>query len=214
MPVLLVQYGVTGFVGAFTASESLPRGALALVQTPRGCEVGTVLNPLEASAPHEPLERAGGVLLRALTEADRHQWTRDQLHAQELLRIADDLPGYPVSVLDVEPLYGKSGLIVHLLAWGECDLEDLLQGWQSQFGQPVRVLDLSALPPAAEPKSGCGKEGCRSGDGCGTGSCGTSSGGCGTGSCSKGKVQSAEEMTAYFRSLREQMESQRRALNY
>jgi hypothetical protein len=204
----LIQYGSAAFVGRFAAGVAFARGSRAVVESPRGVELGTVL-----CEPHEQLRRAvapttDGRVLRPATSEDEVEQLATTDRASDLLDAANaDIAAgeLPALVLDCEVLLDSSAAILHVTTWGELDLSPLLDRWSAAFGRPVRLHDLTAMPVAAEPATGCGKDGCGSGGGgcssCGTGNCGTGGG------CSRGKVKSGAELTAYFRDLREKMEA-------
>ena len=209
MPEFLVQYGSSGFVGRYTHDAELPDSQTAvIVQSPRGVELGTVLERIAeplASSRTQPCE---GQLLRSATADDlvRHE----RLRMQAVARLAAiDVEQHPIAVLDAEYLHDGRGLILHVLPYGECQLDAWLGKLSDSFNMPVRVLNvgqLSVTVDPAEPTSKCGSGGC----GTSGGGCGTSGGGCSTGSCSRGSVKTAAELTDYFAGLRNQLERSQR----
>lgn len=206
----LVQFGRSGFVGRFTSAVAYERGARVVVRGPRGVEVGVVLcEPGEKFAPTISTE---GELLRAVTTEDESQLaTFAKREAEYLSHATEAAYDLPLTFVDAE-LTLDDRLILHGLAWDECDATPLFEELSARFNLTVRLLDLSRTPITKDPKQaadGCGKPNCGSGDG-GCSSCGTegeSKGGCSTGSCSRGKVKSADELTAYFADLRQKMEA-------
>jgi cell fate regulator YaaT (PSP1 superfamily) len=200
MSAVLVQYGRGGFVGRFAAREAFARGARVVVRGPRGVEVGTVLCAADGAHPD-------GDTLRAATECDAPSPEREA----ELLSIASaeiEAQGLPLALVDAE-LTLDGALILHGLAWAECDADPLFAELSARFALTVQFLDLGRVPVAKEP-TGCGKPGCGTDKG-GCSSCGTSNegGGCSSGSCSRGAAKSADELTAYFADLRTKMEAAR-----
>lgn len=198
MPAYVVQYGRLGYVGRFSSEAVAVRGDRVRIRSPRGLEVGTVLGAARFSA---GLDMIGELLGPAGVEPD-------STRAEDVLAAAEELLGdLPLTLVDAEPLLET--VILHAIPWAACDADPLLTTLSDRFGLPVRLLDLSRTPTAVdppEPKTSCGP-------GCGTkaggcSSCGTG-GGCSTGSCSKGSVKSADDLTAYFLDLRNQMESRR-----
>ncbi len=211
MSSTLVQFGRSGFVGRFASSAPVARGARVVVRGPRGVEPGVVLcEPGEKFAPALSTE---GELLRVATPEDESLTATFSAREGELLEAASTAAaagGLPLAFVDAElTLDGR--LILHGLAWGECDATPLFADLSTRFGLSVRLLDLSQTAVTKDPKqaeSGCGKPGCGT-DGGGCSSCGTDSGekkGCSSKSCSSGKVKSADELTAYFSDLRQKME--------
>lgn len=201
MPTYLVQYGKCGFVGRFRPAGAEPhaRGDRVVVRSRRGLELGIVLCEPAArfDAPDD------GDLVRPATDADAVTESRGaELLAAAQARV-DEL-GLPLVLVDAEVLLDGSA-VLHALPWAECDATPLFEELTTRFGGPVRLLDLSRGEAAKdEPSKGCGKPGCGSESG-GCSSCGTG-GGCSTGSCSRGSVKSADDLTTYFRGLRDQME--------
>ncbi len=205
MPDFLVQYGVSAFVGRFSASDDrgLTRGASVVVRSPRGLETGSVL--CEAPATAFDLD---GEVIRAATAADEAERGHAERLAVEILEVAN-LTDQAVTFLDCEATLDRRGAVLHALPWGDCALDDLLAGLSERFGLAARLYDVSRGKPPVdppEPKTTCDKPGCGTAEGgcssCSTGACGTGS------SCSKGKVNSAAELTGYFADLRQKMESQ------
>ena len=208
---MLVEYGRLGHVGHFSTDTPLGRDSSVVVRTPRGVEVGRVLNPTAPFGVGLGRE-SGGDFVRPATEDDLELADEHATLAEAILAQAAVLCGaMPVAVVDCElPLEGPA--VLHVLSFGACDLGDALQALARQFLAPVRVLDVSPWPDAPEPaKTGCGS-GCGSsagGSGCSSGGCGSSASGdgCSTGGCSRKEVKSAADLTTYFAGLREQMDA-------
>lgn len=204
----LVQFGRSAFVGRFTyeGDESFPRGKEVVVKSIRGEEVGTVLCKTVdrfASTIGEP----AGNLIRSLNANDHVSLENANQRALTILSTAEQqLGSLPVSFVDAESTLDGATVVLHVIAYSECDLKPLLTWLSAEFHTVVTLHDLSlqkALPDAADAvEAGCGKPNCgsESGGGCG------SNGGCSTGSCSKGKIKSADELTEYFADLRQKME--------
>jgi len=207
----LVQYGRSAFVGRFAAPPEFraTRGDAVLARTPRGLELGEVLDSGESKFVSQLDSATGGQIVRSIDETERIDV---QSLEGELIDAANEWLGdMPLSIVDAEILFDRSAAILHVLAWGACNADSLCERLTTQFKMPVRILDLAQIPISADPveepaSSGCGKDGCGS-EGGGCSSCGTG-GGCGTKSCSSGSVKSADELTAYFADLREKMEEQ------
>jgi cell fate regulator YaaT (PSP1 superfamily) len=208
----LVNYGRSGFLGVFRASAEVEclRGDRVVIRSPRGIELGTVLSEADARLKSLATAEPPGVLLRTATHTDEEAASCLQQTVEKILSDAQRLAAereLPLTFLDIEvPLDGETA-VLHAVHWAECDATPLLDELSHAHGTAVRLLDQTRSPQSsiAEP-NGCGKPDCGSGKG-GCDSCSTG-GGCSTGSCSRGSVKSAEELTAYFASLRAQMEAQ------
>ncbi|QEL14240.1 hypothetical protein [Limnoglobus roseus] len=202
----LLQYGSSAFVGRFWADAEFVRGQRAVIESPRGRELGTVLcEPHEKFVATVAPDRDGRVI-RPAAAADEDGVAASRALADRILDAAATAvtaAGLPALILDCEVLLESSAAILHVTTWAATDLTPLAESLTQQFGCPVRFHDLAATTLPEEPGApGCGKPDCGSGGGgCGTG------GGCSTGGCSRGKVKSSGELTAYFRDLREKMEA-------
>lgn len=201
----LVQFGRPGFVGSFRSAQSLERGSTVVIHSARGIEPGEVL--IRANQRYTGNHTLDGDVLRIATAEDRSCLAALNARAQRLLANASQqcqVRDLPLSLVDVEvTLDGVA--ILHALPWDACDATEMLDELSLGSGLTVRLLDLSRGPKAeTAPATGCGKPGCGTDSG-GSSSCGTG-GGCSTGSCSRGSIKSADELTAYFSGLRQQME--------
>jgi hypothetical protein len=172
------------------------RSDVVVIRGKRGLELGEILCP----ALPEAHEAASGELLRFASPADRQQ--SEQLYVRGRV-ILDDLQalvlsdGLPLQPLDVDLTLDGERADVNVLSWGQAPLTRLREELHARHGVAVFFLDCSR--PAESGCGSCGADGC--GD-CGSGGCGD----CGSGGCSRGPT-SADELTRYFASLREQMNS-------
>jgi hypothetical protein len=197
----LVTYGHGGFLGRFRCVTPLRRDDRILVRTIRGTELGTVLG-IAARGPTGP--DLGGDVVRPATPDDEAAVAELAGRAAEIVADAQALAqslGLPLLFLDGEMLLDGGPVILQAVHWADCDATALFEQLSARHGRPVQLADLTTAPKApAAVCDTCGaeKSGC---DSCGTG------GGCSTGSCAKGSVKSADELTAYFAGLRQQMEA-------
>ena len=194
----LVTYGHGAYLGRFRAAAEYRRDDRIVVRTDRGVEAGTVR------------ERATGTSVTLVGDVLRPFTTDDEAatarHREQLVAILAEAEasaaglGLPLLFLDGEVLLDGSQAILQAVHWAECDATPLFAELSARHRLVVKLTDLTTPPRPAAGCSTCGaeKSGC---DSCGTG------GGCSTGSCSKGSVKSADELTAYFAGLRQQMEA-------
>jgi hypothetical protein len=195
----LVNYGQAGYLGRFMAAAGYCRDDRVVVRSERGMELGTVLCEAGALGP----DPAGDVV-RAATGADetaaREFVGRLAAVLTDAQSLADELR-LPLQFLDGEILLDGREAILQAVHWADCDATPVFAQLSARHGLLVKLADMTAAPkPATKTCDVCGdeKSGC---DSCGTG------GGCSSGSCSKGSVKSADDLTAYFASLRKQMET-------
>jgi hypothetical protein len=194
----LVNYGQGGYLGRFRAAEPLRRDDVVVIRSARGLELGTVLERATSRA----VDFAGEVLRLAGAD-DRAAAERCRERAAVIVgdaQAAVEKSGLPLLFLDAELLLDGSQAILQAVHWADCDATHVFTELSAKHGLPVKLADLTAEPKPAGgcPTCGAEKSGC---DSCGT------AGGCSTGSCSKGSVKSADELTAYFAGLRQQMEA-------
>lgn len=192
----LVQYGLGAFLGRFRSEEALVREQRVVLQTTRGLELGSVLDVCRTET-FGPL----GEVVRSAHADDERLASEGQARVRTLLADAQhgaEQAGLPLLFLDGECLLDGTTAILQAIHYADCDADPLFAELAARFGMKVMLHDLTTAP-----KSGCSS--CGTGGGCS--SCGTGGGGCSSGSCSKGSVKSAEEMTAYFAGLRQQMET-------
>jgi len=195
----LVNYGQAGYLGRFRAASDYRRDDRVVIRTARGVELGTVLGEAGPLGP-DP----AGEVVRSATANDeeiaRQSRDRTATILAEAQSLTDSL-GLPLQFLDGEILLDGREAILQAVHWAECDATHVFEQLSARHGLLVKLADLTAQPkPAAKACETCGaeKSGC---DSCGTG------GGCSSGSCSKGSVKSADDLTAYFAGLRQQMET-------
>ena len=195
----LVRYGKLGIIADAAGVLEVVRGANVVIRTDRGLELSEVLGPAGMNSAARPAE-----MIRIATFADISTTEQNEAYGQTILHAAE-AAGLPIAFIDVEVNLDRSGAVLHALPYDVCDASPLLAELSDRFGLAVRLLDLSRDKPVPDPpdpeKMTCGKPDCGTGSGCS--SCST--GGCSTGSCSKGSVKSAEELTSYFRDLREKL---------
>lgn len=195
----LVNYGRGAFLGRFRTAGVYRRDDVVVVRSGRGVELGTVLE----CATSKTVDLAGEVLWAA-NPADRAMAEMRRARAAIILTDAQATAeeyGLPLLFLDAEVLLDGSQAILQAVHWADCDATPLFAELSAKYALLVTLADLTAMPKSsAGGCSTCGSEK----SGCG--SCGTG-GGCATGSCSKGAVKSADELTAYFAGLRQQMEA-------
>lgn len=193
MPHYWASYGRCGFLGRFEAISDHRRGDLVAVNSPRGKETATILGPVD--------ERVSDIAVCGEILGVASDATIDT--STFLVEATDSASSLPVLVADFEWLDDGHTAIVHVMPYDDVDLTAWAVGLSKKWNVDVRLLNLAALPVERLDPTKCDKPDCGNGD-CGSG--------CSTGSCSKGSVKSPEELTKYFASLREAMESKRTSL--
>jgi hypothetical protein len=194
----ILSYGALGDFGRFRAVRPLDcrRGDRAVIRSPRGLEIGEVLQSATPRHARFLPNTTVGQLLRIATHDDDAAEAAQRRRGCEMLQRGAVLIGeldLPLELLDVEMLLDGEHAVVHHLHWAECDVRPFVSSLSREFSSHIRLQDLTRPIVSVEESHGCGR--CGSEGGCG--SCG--SGGCGT--CS-----GSSEIKEYFAGLREQME--------
>jgi hypothetical protein len=195
----LLSYGSAGDFGRFHPVKPLScrRGDRAVVRTPRGLEIGSVLCPTTEGHAHHLPNTTVGPLLRRATAEDEQTAERMRIQGQVLFDDARQFAvtlALPLEILDVEVLLDGSQAILHHVRWADCDVRPFVSGLSTRHEVLIVLCDLTRKPEV----QGCGRPDCGQGKG-GCDSCG-SSGGCAT--CGS---HGPTDLRAYFAQLREQM---------
>ncbi len=184
---LLVRYGQMRHIGRFAVQpgDSYERGALVVVQTTRGRELGEVLTSLASVVSEEQDTAAPSQVLRAAGPEDHAQAHRVERDRFDRLRACERVfrdGVWPLEVIDAESLLDGQ-LILYYLGPHQIDRSGLAEALRERCGFDVILEPLGRDEPAEqeEEPAGCGS--CGSGEGgCGSGGCGSSSaehgGGC------------------------------------
>jgi hypothetical protein len=174
-----------------------------VLRSPRGLELGDVLGAADAACDTSAL--AAGELIRIATAGDES--LARELHNRSLALVDDaqnqiDAFGLPLLALDAEFLLDGREAYLHVLRWGDATLTPLVEHLSSRHDAMVRIVDRSQADHHDHEHScsSCGSGGCGS---CGDGGCGEK--GCGKETCSSGSFKSANDLSAYFLKLREEM---------
>ena len=172
-----------------------------VLQSARGLELGDVLGPADAAC--DTTNLSTGQLIRRATAEDVA--VAEALRQRSAALLGDfqrevEILGLPMLALDAELLLDGSEAFVQVLCWGDATVTPLVEKLSLGHATRVRIVDLSRAKSDDHGCSSCGGGGCGS---CGEGGCGE--GGCAKDSCSSGDFKTADDLTAYFLKLREEM---------
>lgn len=164
----LVRYGLAGRVAWFAADEPPARGQSVVLRTSRGLELGEVLK-VEPTGKARAGEDSVGVF-RVLRPAESTDLDRsreaDRLRAArfDLCRRIADEEGWPLELVDVEPLLDLS-TVLHILPFEELDPAPIRARYRISCDFDVHIETLGDEPaPAPEPTPGrCGDCDCGGG---------------------------------------------------
>ena len=139
--VVWVRHGVLREVGGFEG-EGLEAGALCVVETRRGLELGHVLIAGGRSAP-----RSDGALLREATADDQAAAEALRRRAREELKTLRQVVaqrGAPVTLLASERLLGGNPLVVYYAAHDHVDVPRLLRDFSAAYEGPIHLEQVGA----------------------------------------------------------------------
>jgi hypothetical protein len=175
----LVRTGVLGTVAHLRAADAMvySRGASVICRTPRGLEMGSVLNISQQSS-----SPTHGAILRQASPEDHLLWARIEQHRSRALEDCQQLLNerHPAATLiDVELLFDGSSIFFYFLGEVTPELEMLTQELARTYEARVQVKQFaetlaSGCGPACgtEEASGCGVNGncstCSIATACGT----------------------------------------------
>lgn len=159
-----------GAVGRFRSGEghAFASGAEVIVRTDRGLEIAEVLagDPPDGAEPD-------GVLLRAMTDADRLLCTRLQKNRDEAFTRCCELlqqRGSNSVLIDVEHLFDGRGLYFYFLGGPDAAAETLTEELAAAYEAEARIGAFAeTLETGCGP--GCGTD--EAENGCATGGCST-----------------------------------------
>ncbi len=190
----LIRYGLARAVARFATDpeggpSGLARGAVVVVRTHRGVELGEVLAEapagFEAEGPSAPILRVAGAA--DLARAREVAGERSGRFEACLGVFAEGR--WPLEPIDAEPLLEAGRTVLHYLGPHRLDASGLIASLRERCGldvvlepagRDVPEEEVEAEAPAEAEGHGCGSCGGSAGGSCGSGGC--SSGGCGSGS--------------------------------
>jgi len=170
-----VRVGAAGTIGGYVAAEPVrfSRGQRVVVRSPRGLELGEVL---QAASDQAPVRDAHGQILRAMT-------TDDELLEARLLRYRARalehsgawlaVRGSDLILLDVEQLFDGRTLIFHFLndepASDSPILKELAEEFDAQleFAKFAETVEHGCGPGCGTEHAPSSGSGASSGSGCG-----------------------------------------------
>jgi hypothetical protein len=156
---ILVRYGLMGHVGRFRPEPGtgleLERGQAVVIETDRGTELGEVLASLPAPQPagqapvsHRLVRPAGPADLASASAAEDLRGERYALCTEILGE-----EGWPVDLIDVEPLLDRTTTVLHVLGPEDLDLKVLRARLRSRCSFDVVLETWGAVGTRGEEES-------------------------------------------------------------
>jgi len=149
----VVRFGGMRILGVFETSGSLTclRGTRVIARTDRGLEAGEVLCEATEEAVAHIKDPAQGQILRHMTPDDANELSR--IHDQERNEYAIceqcirklDLP---MSLVDVEHIFGGERIVVYYLAEGRVDFRELVRMLAGEFQTRIEMRQIGVRDEA------------------------------------------------------------------
>ncbi len=149
----VVRYGAMRHLGVCTASEkrSLGRGMSVIARTDRGLEAAEILCRASPQVVARLESTGRGQVLREMTADDHHELARiheqEQEEFQVCLRSIQKL-GLPMSLVDVEHLFGGERIVVYYLADGRVDFRQLVKMLAGEFQTRIEMRQIGVRDEA------------------------------------------------------------------
>ena len=163
-PAYLVRYGLMGHVGKFPLdlarrnAAKIERGQAVVILTDRGVELGEVLVAPDSSAQAADVQRELDPdrprLLRLAAPADLDDARRSEALRAERFTLCQQIlgdGGWPIDLIDVEPLLDQSTTVLHILGSPDVNLASLRSEFRSRS-------DFDVLFEAAGSSPGLARE--------------------------------------------------------
>ncbi len=184
-PTLLVRYGKMGQMGYFTHNiRDFPDMTThVLVNTERGMELGEIISPqcshkrgncklsndkidtyCKTCSPDYPIYRHGKVI-RIASPDDIKEMKHIDKDCKNLLKSCNDLlreMNLPMSLVDVEHLFGGERIIYYFMAEGRVDFRQLVKQLAQQYQTRIEMRQVGARDEArlVADFETCGRECC------------------------------------------------------
>lgn len=161
----IVRHGAMRLLGVFDADRTLGRLERVVIKTERGLETGEVLAPATQAAIDYLTEPTGGVIIRAMNEADEEraqslrELQRKQFDAACALVAQHRLQ---MQLIDVEHLFGGERLVFFFLAEKRVDFRELVKVMAREFQTRIELRQVGIRDEAKllADYGDCGKPVC------------------------------------------------------
>jgi cell fate regulator YaaT (PSP1 superfamily) len=166
MAKYVVRFGSMRRLGVFqTKEETYLRGTRVIVRTDRGLEAGEVLCEATEQATEHLQDPVRGPLLRAMTAADENEQFRLLGQARREFEVCQEhigKLGLPMSLVDVEHIFGGERIIVYYLAENRVDFRELVKVLAGEFQTRIEMRQIGVRDEAKllADYGDCGKPVC------------------------------------------------------
>ncbi len=148
-----------------SARQSFRRGARVIARTPRGLELGEVLNVANDHALSQMDNPPGGSIQREVTEADENELSRlaagYDADADTCMKAIRELE-LPMDLVDLERVFGGERIVVYYLSEGRVDFRELVKRLAHEFQTRVEMRQIGVRDEAKllADYGDCGKPVC------------------------------------------------------
>jgi cell fate regulator YaaT (PSP1 superfamily) len=153
MPRYVVRYGSTRALGVFSSrgQDRFLRGQRVVARTQRGLEAGDVLCEATDDQAARLSGSPGGQILREMSADDSnelsHMHTKERAEFEVCVRHVQRL-GMPMTLLDVEHLFGGERVVVYYLADERVDFRELVKALASEFQTRIEMRQVGVRDEA------------------------------------------------------------------
>jgi cell fate regulator YaaT (PSP1 superfamily) len=153
MASYVVRYGLTRFLGVFSASggRMYRRSARVVARTDRGLEVAEVLCEATPEAVAHLKDPVTGQILREMTAEDVNEFNRIQKRTKEEIAICQkhvDRLDLKMQLVEVEHVFGGERIVVYYLSENRVDFRELVKALASEFQTRIEMRQIGVRDEA------------------------------------------------------------------
>jgi cell fate regulator YaaT (PSP1 superfamily) len=153
MSSYVVRFGGMRILGVFEPSGNLEclRGAKVIVRTDRGLEAGEVLCDATEEIVTRIKDPAKGQILRRMTHEDANELSRIQDQERKEFEVCRECIGkldLPMSLVDMEHIFGGERIVVYYLAEGRVDFRELVRMLAGEFQTRIEMRQIGVRDEA------------------------------------------------------------------
>lgn len=165
MASYVVRCGTMRTLHLMNARQDFRRGTRVIARTPRGLEVGEVLNVADQRVVDQMDNPPGGSIQREITEEDENELAHiaamGEQEAEACMRAIRDLE-LPMDLVDIERVFGGERVVVYYLAESRVDFRELVKRLAHEFQTRIEMRQIGVRDEAKllADYGDCGKPVC------------------------------------------------------